>query len=167
MRVVLAVLVACLAASGALAQQASPRQIDPEHFHPSAAGESAAPAPASPIVMPTKERPLGACDPNAHGRVACLIATSRQSDHLIDDAEQSVRAAIDKRHDLNPYLRNSLDEALTRIDNEWRKYRDRECDALAMLERGLPASSYEARLACRIMRNLERGEELQARYGGR
>ncbi len=161
----MAVLVAGLSASCAIAQQTPPRQIDPEHFHPFSQGEFAGRS-AAPIVMPTKERPFGACDPKAHDWIACLTATAAQSDQIVDEAEQSVRAALEQRRDLNPYMRKARGEALARIDTEWRQFRERECDALAMLERGLPAQVYEARLACRIMRNLERGEALKVRYGG-
>ena len=166
MRGVAAVLVAGLAAFGARAQSPPPRQIDPEHFHPFSQGELSGRGSAAPIVMPTKERPFGACDPRTHDWIVCLAATAARSDRIVDEAEQSVRAVIENRRELSPYLRNARGEALARIDTDWRKFRDAECDALAMLERGLPAQVYEARLTCRILRNLERGEAMKARYGG-
>jgi len=162
----LAFLGYALAAFAASAQDAPPRQIAPDLFHPYSQGEFSARQPPSAIVAPTLDRPLGACNPKAHDWIPCLTATAAQSEAILDDAEQSVRAALMLRRDLNPYLRKSDGEALARIDEEWRRFRDRECDALALLERGLPPQAYEARLTCRILRNLERAETLKARYRG-
>ena len=156
-----------LAAPSASAQEASPpRIIAPDRFHPYSQGELGPRQPPAPIVAPTKERPSGACNPKAHDWIACLTATAAASEEIVDAAEQTARVALSQRRNLNPYLQKSYGEALTRLDAEWRRFRDAECDALAPLERGLPPQVYEARLMCRISRNIERGETLKARYGG-
>ena len=167
MRLLAAFFLLALPASAAIAQDAPPpRVIAPDRFHPYSQGELGLREPPAPILAPTKERPFGACNPRAHDWIACLTATSALSEAIVDEAEQAARAALPRRRNLNPYLQKSYGEALARLDAQWRKFRDAECDALAPLERGLPRQVYEARLTCRIVRNLERGEALKARYGG-
>ena len=164
MRVIAAFAVVALAAHGANAQE-SPRQIAPDRFYPYS-GALLPHQSATAIVAPTREHPFGACEPKAHDWVLCLTTTAKQSDGLVEQAEQDVRDALPKRRSLNLYLQKSYGDALGRLDAEWRKFRDSECDALAALERGLPAQVYEARQTCRILRNLERAEALRARYVG-
>jgi uncharacterized protein YecT (DUF1311 family) len=164
MRGVAALAVAALAAHGAVAQDLPPRQIAPDRFYPYSG--ALLPHESTTIVAPTKEHPFGACDPKAHDWAPCLTATARQSDGIVEQAEQDVRDAVAQRRKLNPYLQKAYGDALSRLDAEWRKFRDSECDALAALERGLPAQIYEARQTCRVLRNLERAEALRARYLG-
>ena len=143
-----------------------PRIIAPELFHPYSQGELGPREPPAAIVAPTRERPLGACSQKTHDWIACLTATAARSDQIVEDAEQAAVTDLPQRRPLNPYLKKSYAEAFSRLDAEWRKFRDAECDALAALENGLPPQVYEARLTCRILRNLERGEALKARYSG-
>jgi len=167
MRLLAALAVSGLAIAPVAAQGAQPpRIIAPELFHPYSQGELGPREPPAPIVAPTRERPFGACVQKSHDWIACLTATAARSDGIVEDAEQAAVAALPNRRPLNPYLKKSYTEALSRLDAEWRKFRDAECDALAALENGLPPQVYEARLVCRIVRNLERGEALKSRYGG-
>jgi len=151
----------------ALAQEpgASPRQIAPDRFQPALdAGQPDGEVRAA-IVAPTKERPFGACVMSAHDWIACINATATLSDQSVDEAERRVEGALARRPKLNGFLRQSVAKALARLDADWRAFRDRECQDLALIEHGLPSSIYEARLVCRIRRNLERAEALEARYG--
>lgn len=167
MRLLAALVVSGLAIAPARAQGAPPpRVIAPELFHPYSQGELGPREPPAPIIAPTREQPLGACSPKTHDWIACLTATAARSEQVVEDAEQAAVADLPQRRPLNPYLKKSYTEAFSRLDAEWRKFRDAECDALAALENGLPPQVYEARLVCRIIRNLERGEALKARYLG-
>jgi uncharacterized protein YecT (DUF1311 family) len=165
MRAIAACAVVALAAHSATAQDTPPRQIAPDRFYPYS-GALLPHESATAIIAPTREQPFGACDPRAHDWVPCLTATARKSDGIVEQAEQDVRDAVTQRRKLNPSLRKAYGDALSRLDAEWRKFRDSECDALAALEQGLPTQVYEARQTCRILRNLERAEALRARYLG-
>ena len=167
MRLHSALVLATLAVAPVRAQGAPPpRVIAPELFHPYSQGELGPREAPAAIVAPTRERPLGSCVQKAHDWIACLTGTAARSDQIVEDAEQAAVADLPRRRPLNPYLKKSYTEAFSRLDAEWRKFRDAECDALAALENGLPPQVYEARLVCRIIRNLERGAALKARYLG-
>jgi hypothetical protein len=62
-------------------------------------------------------------------------------------------------------MRQGIGKALGDADEAWRNLRDRECGQLALIERQMPKALYEARLICRIRRNLERMEALDLHYG--
>ena len=159
-----------------------PRQIDPDHFAPTprdaatiaphrpyaAAPAVTPPAPRAPtpIVMPSRERPFGACDPTAHDWMTCLGATAQRSDRAVTDAEARLIAGLEGRPRLNPVMRETIAKAIVGADEVWRALRERECAELAMIERGVTGAYYEARLVCRIHRNLERAEALTTRYSG-
>jgi uncharacterized protein YecT (DUF1311 family) len=149
---------------GAVQAQDAPvqRQIAPERFAPSPRGPEAAKAP---IVMPSRERPVGACDPSTHDWLACLDGTATLSDRAVDDAVAALTAGLEQRPQLNLPMRQGIGKALGDAEEAWRNLRDLECGQLALIERQLPKALYEARLICRIRRNLERMEALDLHYG--
>ena len=164
---------------------AAPRQIDPDRFAPMprdaatiAAPHPKAPAkltpppaaaaivepPPAPIVMPNRERPQGACDRTARDWLTCLAATAQLSDSAVEDADTRLIAGLDRRPRLNPVTREAVGNALRGAQDAWRSLRERECAYLTLIEIGLTGTLYEARLVCRIRRNLERVEALSAHY---
>ncbi len=168
------------------AQDAPPRQIAPDLFAPTPrdAGAIAAPHPIAreriapapldaplgaparaPIVMPTLERPVGACEPTARDWLICLAATAQLSDNAVEDTNARLIVGLDRRPRLNPVTRQAIAIALRGAQEVWRSLRERECADLALIETGLTATLYEARLVCRIRRDLERVEALSAHYG--
>ena len=112
---------------------AAPRQIDPDRFaptprdaatiaapHPKPPAKLAPPPPAAtivapspaPIVMPTRERPQGACDRTARDWLNCLGATAQLSDRAVEDAVAGLIAGLDSRPRLNPVTREAVGNAL-------------------------------------------------------
>ena len=155
------------AAAGARADDApAPRQVDPERFAPTPREHPthAAPAPSA-LVAPSREHPLGACEHAARDYLTCLDATARLSDGAVDAAEALVIASLDSRPRLNLVLKASIAKSLKSVEEDWRALRERECGDLVLIERGLEGPLFEARLICRIRRNGERVEALEARYG--
>jgi uncharacterized protein YecT (DUF1311 family) len=179
-------LAGCALVVAAHAQEAAPpRQIDPERFapmprdaatisatHPTAPAKPPPPPPAAaiaappptPVVMPDRERPQGACDRAARDWLACLAATAQLSDSAVEDAVARLVAGLDGRPRLNPVTREAIGNALRGAQESWRSLRERECAYLTLIETGLTGTLYEARLLCRIRRNLERQEALSAHY---
>jgi uncharacterized protein YecT (DUF1311 family) len=164
---------------------AAPRQIDPDRFaptprdaatiaapHPKPPAKLAPPPPVAtivappptPIVMPSRERPQGACDRTARDWLNCLAATAQLSDRAVEDAVAGLIAGLDSRPRLNPVTREAAGNALRGAQEAWRSLRERECAYLTLIETGLTGTLYEARLLCRIRRNLEREEALAAHY---
>jgi uncharacterized protein YecT (DUF1311 family) len=159
-----------------------PRQIAPDMFAPvlrdgaatprprPAAAPTPSPAPVptepprSPIVAPTRERPLGGCERGARDWVLCLQATARLADRSVEEASSRVAASLETRDNLNPIMREEMTNALSGAQEAWRNLRDRECAMLPLIENGLGGALYEARLICRIRRDIERRETLAARY---
>jgi uncharacterized protein YecT (DUF1311 family) len=179
-------LAGCLLAVAAQAQDAAaPRQIAPDRFAPTprdaatiAAPHPTAPArptppppvativepPRAPILAPTRQRPQGACDRTARDWLTCLAATAQLSDGVVEDAVARLIASLDSRPRLNPVTREAVGNALKGAQEAWRSLRERECAYLPMIETGVTGTLYEARLLCRIRRNLEREEALSAHY---
>jgi uncharacterized protein YecT (DUF1311 family) len=160
---------------------AGPRQIDPDRFAPTPrdAATIAAPHPkpaakvappplaatlAAPIVMPNRERPQGACDRTARDWLTCLAATAQLSDSAVENAVAGLIAGLDGRPRLNPVTREAVGNALRGAEEAWRSLRERECAYLTLIETGVTGTLYEARLLCRIRRNLERVEALSTHY---
>jgi len=179
-------LAGCVLAVAHAQETPPPRQIAPERFAPTprdaatisaphpiaparstpAPHETAAPPTRSPIVAPNRERPFGACERTAQNWLVCLEATAQLSDRAVADAGARLRLGLDRRPRLNPVMREAIAKALTGADEAWRSLRERECGELTLIERDLTGSLFEARLVCRIRRNLERVEVLSERYGG-
>ena len=164
-----------VAVSGeARAQDApAPRVIAPERFAPNyrdpppASTAPAAPvnAPArTPVVAPTRDNPLGNCARDARDWLYCLQATARLADDLLAAAEAKVVDSLETRPRLNAFMKESIAKKLKVLEDDWRALRDRECEDLAQIERGIEGQLYEARQMCRIRRNLERADALAARY---
>jgi uncharacterized protein YecT (DUF1311 family) len=115
--------------------------------------------------MPTRERPLGACERTARDWLTCLAATAQLSDSAVEDTNARLIVGLDRRPRLNPVTRQAIAIALKGAQEVWRSLRERECADLALIESGLTTTLYEARLVCRIRRDLERVEALSAHYG--
>jgi uncharacterized protein YecT (DUF1311 family) len=143
----------------------SPRQIAPDRFAPSYRDAPAKAQAEAPIVAPSADHPLGACDRKARDWIACLDATTRLADGAVNEAEARVIASLEKRPSLNSVTRGAIATALKSADEEWRALRERECGVLALVERGVGGALYEARLVCRIRRDVERARALDERYG--
>ena len=175
-----AVAIAWLALAGAAnADDApQPRVIAPERFQPNlreapAAKPNAPPvksepappeAPKAPIVMPTFEHPVGACDSKGHDWLACLEETAKLSDNAVDDAVSHLIDSFEHRASVDFFARVEAKKALKGAQATWQALRDYECGDLAKLERGLVGAYHEERLQCRIRRNLERVDMLNNRY---
>jgi uncharacterized protein YecT (DUF1311 family) len=130
---------------------------------PPATGASAPPA-RTPVAMPTRARPYGACERTAPDWLICLAATAQLSDGAVQNTEASLLVGLERRPNLNPVMRQEIARALKGAQEAWRSLRERECAELAMIETGLTGSWYEARLVCRIRRNVERVEVLASHY---
>jgi hypothetical protein len=63
------------------------RQIAPDRFQPSLRDTADQPAPATAVVPPSKEHPLGACDRASRNWVNCLRATADLSTMMVAEAE--------------------------------------------------------------------------------
>jgi hypothetical protein len=174
-----AVAVAMLALSGAASADDAPqpRVIAPDRFQPMLreapakphdAPPNAEPAPAeqprSPIVMPTFEHPVGACNPNTHDWLACLELTAKLSDDAVNDAVTRLSDGFEHRANVEFFARVEAKKALKSAEDIWRALRDYECGDVAKMERGLVGAYRDARLQCRIRRNLERVDMLNNRY---
>ena len=147
------------------AEEAKPRLIDPEHFAPSLRDAVPGVAAQAPVVAPDREHPAGACEKRARDWAACLQATARLSEGIVEEAEARASDAIQRRERLNAVVKTSVANALRSAQDEWRALRERECGDLALLETGLEGTLFEIRSLCRIRRNLERAQTLKARYG--
>ena len=184
-RVVLFCVGFLLVAATRAQDAAPPRQIDPDRFsptprdaatiaapHPMAPAKVAPPPPAAaivappptPVVMPNRDRPQGACDRTARDWLICLAATAQLSDSAVEDAVARLIAGLDGRPRLNPVTREAVGNALRGAQEAWRSLRERECAYLTLIETGVTGTLYEARLLCRIRRNLERQEALSTHY---
>ena len=64
-----------------------PRLIDPQHFAPSLREAVPGEAAHGPVVSPDREHPAGACEKRARDWAACLQATARLSDAVVEEAE--------------------------------------------------------------------------------
>lgn len=125
----------------------------------------AAPPPPPPVVVaPSRERPYGACAPEARDWAACLGVAVQIADRAVEQAEHAAVAALPER--VNPVVAEGAARALRAAGEAWRVLRDRECADLPLIEAGLSGSLYERRLMCRIRRDVERGEALRERYSG-
>ncbi len=140
-------------------------KLPPPPAAPSApAAVAAKPAPLSPV--PSRDRPYGACSPEAPNFVACLGGAAELAERAVDAAEHSALAGLARRPDINPVVADSVARALRAAGEAWRTLRERECADLPLIEAGLTGSVYERRLVCRIRRDIERVEFLRERYGG-
>ena len=165
-------------AGAAMAEDApQPRVIAPDRFQPMLreappakheAPAKADPAPSeqprTPIVMPTFDHPVGACDPNTHDWLACLELTAKLSDDAVEDAVNRLSDGFEHRTRVEFFARVESKKALKGAQETWRALRDYECGDLARMERGLVGAYRDARLQCRIRRNLERVDMLNNRY---
>ena len=154
-----------LLASAGAEETVKPRLIDPQHFAPSLREAVPGEAAHGAVVSPDREHPAGACEKRARDWAACLQATARLSDAVVEEAEARASDAIQRRERLNAVLKTAVASALRSAQDEWRALRERECGDLALLETGLEGTLFEIRALCRIRRNLERAETLKARYG--
>ncbi len=155
------------------------RQIAPQEFapvysdphapahKPPAAQAAAAPARPRAQAVPSREKPYGACAPEAAGFVGCLPEAATLSDRDVEAAERAALAGFAHRPDLNPVLADAAAKALRAADEAWRALRERECGELALIENGLTGALYARRLECRIRRDVERAAFLRERYGAR
>ncbi len=173
-----AVALAFLALAGAAKADDAPqpRVIGPDRFQPNlreapskpnapAKGEPAsAEPPKAAIVMPTFEHPVGACEPAAHDWLACLEATAKLSDNAVDDEVSHLIDSFEHRTSIDFFARVEAKKALKSAEQSWQALRDIECGDLARIERGHVGAYREARLQCRIRRNLERVDMLATRY---
>ena len=144
---------------------AAPHPIAPERIAPTPPDAPIGAAARAPILMPTRARPLGACERTARDWLTCLAATAQLSDGAVEDANARLIVGLDHRPRLNPVTRQAIAIALKGAQEVWRSLRERECTDLALIESGLTTTLYEARLVCRIRRDLERVEALSAHYG--
>jgi hypothetical protein len=143
-----------------------PRLIAPERFAPSYRETPAdAPAPSPSERAPSAEHPLGACKRGARDWMPCLDAAARLGDEQVDQAEARVIAGLERRVGMNSVTRGGMATALKAANEEWRALRVRECGPLALIESGVGGPLSEARLVCRIRRDLERVDALDRRYG--
>jgi uncharacterized protein YecT (DUF1311 family) len=117
-------------------------------------------------LAPSREKPYGACAPEARDFVACLGGAAELADKSVEDAEHGTLASLARRPGLNPVVADGAARGLRAAGDAWRALRDRECADLPLIETGLTGSLYERRLMCRIRRDIERVEALQRRYGG-
>jgi hypothetical protein len=173
-----AVALAFLALAGAAKADDAPqpRVIGPDRFQPNlreAPLKQDAPAKGelapneqlkAAIVMPTFERPVGACVPQAHDWLACLEETAKLSDNAVDDEVSRLIDSFENRKNVDFFARVEAKKALKSAEQSWQALRDIECGDLARIERGLVGAYREARLQCRIRRNLERVDMLTTRY---
>jgi hypothetical protein len=173
-----AVALAGLALAGAAKADDAPqpRVIAPDRFQPYLreappkpnAPANGGPAPSdqarSAIVMPTFEHPVGACDPNTHDWLACLELTATLSDRAVEDQVSRLIDSFEHRTNVDFFARVEAKKALKSAEESFRALRDLECGDLARVERGLVGAYREARLQCRIRRNLERVDMLTTRY---
>jgi uncharacterized protein YecT (DUF1311 family) len=165
-----------LAAAAKADDAPQPRVIAPDRFQPNlreAPSKSYAPANGAPalaeqpkaaIVLPTFEHPVGTCDPAAHDWLPCLEATAKLSDNSVDDEATRLIDSFESRKNVDFFARVEAKKALKSAQESWRALRDIECGDLAKIERGLVGAYREARLQCRIRRNLERVDMLTTRY---
>jgi hypothetical protein len=145
----------------------------PQHAPPapkptatSAAKPVAAKPPKAPASLaPSRARPYGPCEPDAHDFVVCLGEAAARADRSVEQAEHSVLAGLGRRPGVNPVVADGAARELTAAGAAWRMLRDRECADLPLIETGLVGSLYERRLVCRIRRDIERVEFLRERYG--
>ena len=173
-----AAAIAWLALAGAASADDAPQPlvIAPERFQPNlreAPAKHDAPAkaepaqaeqPRTPVVMPTFDHPVGACDPNTHDWLACLELTAKLSDDAVEDAVSRLSDGFEHRASVEFFARVEAKKALKGAEETWRALRDYECGDLARMERGLVGAYRDARLQCRIRRNLERVDMLNNRY---
>ena len=129
------------------------------------APRGAAPAPTPAAVAPSRQRPYGACEPEAREFVACLGGAAELADREVEQAEHAVLAGLGERPGVNPVVADGAARGLRAAGEAWRMLRDRECADLPLIETGLSGSLYERRLMCRIRRDIERGEFLRRTYG--
>lgn len=126
----------------------------------------AKPPPTQPVSLaPSRARPYGPCEPDAHDFVVCLGEAAARADRSVEQAEHSVLAGLGRRPGVNPVVADGAARQLTAAGAAWRTLRDRECADLPLIETGLVGSLYERRLICRIRRDIERVEFLRERYG--
>ena len=161
-----------IAAAGAFATVAAAqdpsggvRKIAPERFQPTYMGNYGTRPATAAAIAPTKEHPLGNCDPASRDWSLCLRATADLSDVELTQAESRLATSVEDRTDLNLLLKRSFAKALSEADAKWRSLREQECGELALLEAAAGTSLYEARLVCQIRHNSERIEQIAAHYG--
>jgi uncharacterized protein YecT (DUF1311 family) len=140
------------------------REAPPKPSAPMKGEPAQAEPPKAAIVMPTFEHPVGACEPAGHDWLACLEATAKLSDTAVDDEATNLIDSFEHRAGLEFFSRVEAKKALKSAQQSWQALRDIECGDLAKIERGLIGAYREARLQCRIRRNLERVDMLTARY---
>ena len=124
----------------------------------------ATPAPP-PAVTPSRDKPFGACEPDAHDFAACLGGAVALADQSVEATERAVIASFGQRAGVNPVIADGAARGLRAAGDAWRILRDRECADLPLVEAGLTGSLYERRLVCRIRRDIDRVEILKQRYG--
>ena len=121
--------------------------------------------PLAAAIVPSRDRPFGACDPGANDFVVCLGAALSLADRAVEDGERAVLASLGGRPGVNPLIAETAARSLKAADDAWRILRDRECNDLPLIEAGLDGSLYERRLRCRLRRDIDRAEFLRERYG--
>lgn len=114
---------------------------------------------------PSEEKPLGSCDPVASDWVQCLNAAAIASDRLVQELQPRIAAAFAVRDSVALPLRQFWVRSLAEADRRYQALREQECGPLAMSEPHVRRREFEARLICRIDRNLERAKQLRSRYG--
>ncbi len=174
-------MLACGAAPADEVRQIAPEQFSPMYSDPHAPLHKLPPprppAPAAPAavaekpapppsLIPSLEKPYGACAPEARDFVACLGGAAELADKSVEDAEHLTVANLGRRPGINPVVADGAARGLRAAGDAWRVLRDRECADLPLIEAGLTGSLYERRLVCRIRRDIERVEILRKRYGG-
>ncbi len=132
---------------------------------PAPVAKAPPPPPPPPLVAPSRERPYGACEPEARDWAACLGVAALQADRDVEQAERTAQAGFSGRPGINPVIADGAARGLRAAGEAWRVLRDRECADLPLIETGLNGSLYERRLMCRIRRDVERVEILRERYG--
>ncbi|WP_439575615.1 lysozyme inhibitor LprI family protein [Phreatobacter sp.] len=124
----------------------------------------ATPRTAAEPVEPTPERPFGHCSRDQSNWIFCLQAIARASDSRLDETVDQVAHNLAGNQAFGPFQRQAFERAVREADRRYRALRDHECQALVLSEPDVQGELFEARLTCRIRRNLERITVLQTRY---